>query len=167
MDNKKNIYLLQSNLKPIRQIAGWTAEQLGEKIGVSKQTISNLENLKTPMSLTQYIAIRAILDCEIETNKENTVLPQVVCILLDKNEEFTDEENKKLNDAIKTVAVSAAGGITGTTLATIFSGIVGASLGSAALVGTAISVGPIGLIAGGAVAGTAHWLKKILGKNEL
>lgn len=165
MDNKKNIYLLQSNLKPIRQIAGWTAEQLGEKIGVSKQTISNLENMRTPMSLTQYIAIRTILDYEIETNKENIVLPQVISILLDRNEELTDEENKKLNDAIKAVAASAAGGVTGATLATIFSGIVASALGAATLTGTAISLGPIGLIAGGAVVGTAHWLKKILGKK--
>lgn len=165
MNNKKNIYLLQSNLKPIRQIAGWTAEQLGEKIDVSKQTISNLENMKTSMSLTQYIAIRAILDYEIETNKENTVLPQVVSILLDRNEELTDEENKKLNDAIKTVAISAAGGITGTTLATIFLGIVAGSLGSATLTCTAISQGPIGLVAGGTAVGTAHWLKKLLDKK--
>lgn len=152
---------MQSKLKPIRQIAGWTAEQLGQKIGVSKQTISNLENMRSPMSLTKYIAIRTILDYEIETNKENIVLPQVVSILLDRNEELTDEENKKLNDAIKAVATSAAGGITGATLATIFSGVVASSLGAAALTGTAISLGPIGLIAGEAVVGTAHWLKNI------
>lgn len=66
---------MQSNLKLIRQIAGWTAEQLGEKIGVSKQTISNLENMRTSMSLTRHIAIKTILDYEIETNKENIVLP--------------------------------------------------------------------------------------------
>lgn len=81
MENKKNerqlqINRLQQNLSSIRKIAGWSAETLGNKIGVTKQTISNLENKKTPMTFTQYIAIRAVLDAEIETNKDNEALPR-------------------------------------------------------------------------------------------
>lgn len=53
-------------LSSIRKIAGWTAATLGDKIGVTKQTISNLENQKSPMTFTQYIAIRAVLDAEVE-----------------------------------------------------------------------------------------------------
>ena len=68
---QKQINRLQKNLSSIRKIAGWTAEVLGNKIGVTKQTISNLENKKTPMNFTQYIAIRSGLDAEIEQNKEN------------------------------------------------------------------------------------------------
>ena len=68
---QKQINRLQENLSSIRKIAGWTAEVLGNKIGVTKQTISNLENNKTPMNFTQYIAIRSVLDAEIEQNKEN------------------------------------------------------------------------------------------------
>ena len=34
---------LQKNLAVIRKVAGWTAEDLGDRIGVSRQTISNLE----------------------------------------------------------------------------------------------------------------------------
>ena len=45
------IACLQKNLSAVRKIAGWTSEQLGEKIGVTKQTISNLENEKTKMTL--------------------------------------------------------------------------------------------------------------------
>ena len=71
---QKQINRLQENLSSIRKIAGWTAEVLGNKIGVTKQTISNLENKKTPMNFTQYIAIRSVLDAEIEQNKENKVL---------------------------------------------------------------------------------------------
>lgn len=100
---------LQQNLSSIRKIAGWTAEVLGEKIGVTKQTISNLENGKTPMSFTQYIAIRTALDCEIEGNKENEVLPKVVAILLDDNE-LDDENYSKVKDVADTVAASAVGG---------------------------------------------------------
>ena len=83
---QKQINRLQKNLSSIRKIAGWTAEVLGNKIGVTKQTISNLENKKTPMNFTQYIAIRSVLDAEIEQNKENKVLPQVIAIVLDSGD---------------------------------------------------------------------------------
>lgn len=116
--NKKTaqIVRLQKNLSSIRKIAGWTAEQLGEKIGVTKQTISNLENEKTPMTLTQYIAIRAIIDYEIQSNKENEVLPKVVEILLDKEEEYSEEEYEQISKNVSTIASTAAGGTTGAPL---------------------------------------------------
>lgn len=49
------------------------------------------------MTQTQYIAIRAVLEYEIQTNKENTVLPQVIAILLnDRNEEKEKQITSKL-----------------------------------------------------------------------
>lgn len=143
------ILCLQKNLSAIRKIAGWTAEQLGEKIGVTKQTISNLENGKTPMTLTQYIAIRSVIDFEIQTNKENTVLPQVVEILLNKYEEYTDEEREQITESVKTVAATAAGGITGTSLVAVTVGLLGAFIGS-----------PIAQMQ------SALWLSKILKDNK-
>jgi len=161
------VLLLQQNLAAIRKIAGWTAEQLANKIGVTKQTISNLENGKSPMNLTQYIAIRAILDHEIETNKENTVLPQVITILLDNGDVLEEEDYLKVKEAIHTVSISAAGGVTGATLASIFGGLLsGISTSTAILGGVGLTLGPFGIIGGaisGAVAGT--WLNKIL-KND-
>lgn len=114
--NTAQIVRLQKNLSSIRKIAGWTAEQLGEKIGVTKQTISNLENEKTPMTLTQYIAIRAIIDYEIQANKENVVLPKVVEILLDKEEEYSEEEHDRISKNVSTIASTAAGGASGAPL---------------------------------------------------
>ena len=61
-----DITKLQNNLLLIRNAGGWTAEVFGDMIGVTKQTISNLENKKTEMTKTQYIAIRAVLDYEME-----------------------------------------------------------------------------------------------------
>ena len=160
MDNNNQIQIsrLQQNLTAIRKIAGWTAEELGKKIGVTKQTISNLENKKTPMNLTQYIAIRAILDYEIANNKENTVLPQVVTILLDKADELDEKDYDSLKEAISAVSISAAGGIAGVTLASMFAGL----LAPIGIIGVGM-VGPIGAIAGG----TAYWLKKILSKTDI
>jgi transcriptional regulator with XRE-family HTH domain len=111
---------LQHNLSAIRKIAGWTAEQLGDKIGVSKQTISNLENIKSPMNLTQYIAIRAVIDYEIASSPENEVLPQVVAILLDSD----NDEYEKVKEPVKIVAASAAGGIATGTLAGVLAALV-------------------------------------------
>lgn len=162
--NDPQVERLQQNLAAIRKIAGWTAEQLADKIGVTKQTISNLETEKSPMNLTQYIAIRAILDHEIETNKENTVLPQVITILLDKGDELNEEDYARVKDAINTVSISAAGGVNGATLASIFGGLLTGIPTLAAILGAAgFVLGPLGII-GGIVAGT--WLNKIFEKGK-
>jgi transcriptional regulator with XRE-family HTH domain len=111
---------LQQNLLPIRKIAGWTAEVLGDKIGVTKQTISNLENMKTPLSFTQYIAIRSVLDYEIANNKENEVLPKVVALLLDSEDKLDEADYSKVQDVVETVAATAVGGISTDKLNTVF-----------------------------------------------
>ena len=144
------ITCLQKNLSAIRKIAGWTSEQLGEKIVVTKQTISNMENEKTQMTLTQYIALRSIIYFEIQTNKENLVLPQVVEVLLNNYEEYTEEEREKVTKNVKTIAATASGGITGAALAAVSAGVLGmAFLGSPAH----------------AITGTV-WLAKILNVME-
>jgi transcriptional regulator with XRE-family HTH domain len=148
---QKQVQLLQQNLCSIRKIAGWTAEQLGEKIGVTKQTISNLENSKTPMSLTQYIAIRSILDYEIASNPDNTVLPQVIDILVDKGAELEEENYSEIRETVDTVAASASTGKTGSALAKIFTSL--------------LTPERIGVIVGIVIAtadGKSSWLKKIL-----
>ena len=68
-----DITKLQNNLLLIRNAGGWTAEVFGDMIGVTKQTISNLENKKTEMTKTQYIAIRAVLDYEMEENPNREI----------------------------------------------------------------------------------------------
>lgn len=89
----------------IRKIAGWTAEELGDRVGITKQTISNLENRKVNLTQTQYIAIRSVLNYEIQTNKEDTVLPQVLSILLyrDNNAQIDDEKERKIQVMSKKV----------------------------------------------------------------
>lgn len=150
MDTRKEqIDLLQEHLSSIRKIAGWTAEQLGNKIGVTKQTISNLENGKTPMSVTQYIAIRTVIDYEIQINKENVVLAQVVEILLNRNEDFSDEEREQISKSVETIAATAAGGIAGASLTAVTAGLLGGLVG-------------LPLAAFGGVAASTVWLSKII-----
>lgn len=86
---------LTQSLPSIRKIAGWSSEELGELIGVTKQTISNIETRKSKMSKTQYIAIRTIIDYEIAEHPENELLANVVYILLDSDDTKENEEKAK------------------------------------------------------------------------
>lgn len=119
-ERRNQIKRLQQNLSSIRKIAGWTAEVLGEKIGVTKQTISNLENNKSVMNFSQYIAIRSILDAEIANNKENELLPKIVAILLDSEDEIDEDDYSKVQDVVETVAATAAGGTPTAKLDSVF-----------------------------------------------
>ena len=61
-----NIEKMQNNLALIRDIAGWTTRDLAQKIGVSKKTISDLEDNKIAMTAEQYSLIKKELDnCSI------------------------------------------------------------------------------------------------------
>ena len=163
-DRERKIKILQQNLSSIRKIAGWTAEQLGDKIGVTKQTISNLENSKTPMNFTQYIAIRAVLDCEVEEHPENEALAQAIDILLNHADKLDDENYKNVKNSIDTVAAAAAGGVAGAALTGAFTGMV---LPVAKVAGLTL-LGPVGGAIGiGTAVGVvgATWLKKLIKKK--
>ena len=97
---------LQQNLASIRKIARWTAAELGDEIGVTKQTISNLENEKTPMNYTQYLAIRAVLSRE----EENTVLQKAVELLVDCDE-LEGDEYSQVQVVTDTIAASTVEGV--------------------------------------------------------
>lgn len=144
----KEIEKLQSSLSAIRQIAGWTTADLGERIGVTKQTISNIENNKTTMTLTQYIAIRAVIDHEIQNNPDNELLGQVVDVLLNKR----DALSKKEKDQLKIFTASAKGGLSKSLLLALGTSILGLPITATA----------------GAIAVTASlpWLSKVFGETD-
>lgn len=123
-ERRKQIKRLQDNLPSIRKIAGWSAEVFGEKLGVTKQTISNLENQKTPMSFIQYIAIRSVLDTEIENNKESEVLQKAVAILLDSDDELDEDKYNEVQKSLEKVAATAVAGISGVALVSVFVALV-------------------------------------------
>lgn len=106
---------LQNNLALIRKLAGWTSADLGELIGVTKQTISNLENNRTPMTKTQYIAIRAMIDYEISSNKDTTALAQVVHLLLDADD-ISEDDQQKLETTMAYVSGAKEKGLNSTSI---------------------------------------------------
>ena len=100
--SEKKILRLQKNLPIIRNLAGWTAEDLGERIGVTRQTITNLEKSDTlAMTKTQYIAIRAVLDYQIEETK-NSALADAITVLVDADN-LTEEQAKRINDTVTSI----------------------------------------------------------------
>lgn len=68
---EKYVEELQDILPLVRGAMGWSAEDLGERIGVKRQTIYNIEKGKTELSKTQYIAIRSVIDAELKRFDES------------------------------------------------------------------------------------------------
>lgn len=101
------IVRLQENLANIRKIAGWTAEELGDMLGVSKQNISNLENGNTNLSQAQYIAIRHLIDYRAGKKPKNPALIRVVGLLVDMTE-LPGKDYNSLKSAAKNIAGAAA-----------------------------------------------------------
>lgn len=99
---QEQIDRLQTNLSILRSIAGWKADELGEMLGLTKQSVSNIEHGKTKLTKAQYIAIRALIDEQIKTDTENQTLSYIAHLLLD-TEELTEEELKAANDINKAI----------------------------------------------------------------
>lgn len=139
---------LTQSLPSIRKIAGWSSEYLGEMIGVTKQTVSNIETRKSLMSKTQYIAIRTVIDYEIAEHPDNELLANVVAILLDSDD--TPEDNQKAKATIEMLDKTPKSAISSGALAGV-----GALLAVLATPGVAPALGS-------AILASSKWLKKIL-----
>ena len=62
---------LQENLNGIRILYNISAEELGNEIGMSRQSINNLENGKTQISKTIYLAIIKVLPKLMKKHEED------------------------------------------------------------------------------------------------
>ena len=103
--SREKIYRLQQSLPIIRNLAGWTAEELGNYIGVTRQTITNIEKSKDlSMTKTQYIAIRAVLEYEIEQSKNKT-LADAISILVDE-EDLSDLQKKQVKQTVDNISAT-------------------------------------------------------------
>lgn len=115
--DSKKIDRLQKNLATLRKIAGWSAEDLADMIGVTRQTIVNLENNRNyRMTKMQYIAIRAVMEAEVE-DSNNSTLGQVINILIDMDD--VPEEKKETVQKTVNVATSSLGRRAGSVAASI------------------------------------------------
>lgn len=108
-DTVDEISRLQRNLALIRSCAGWTAAALAEKLGVKRQTISTIEQGENKYRMTrmQYLAIRKVLDDEIDASKDDTqMLYYVIDALVDHPENYTCEERNEILSKAQLLAPS-------------------------------------------------------------
>lgn len=101
-EKNKDIENLQRYLPLIRKAGGWTSDKFAKKLGISRQALSKLENADTcNMSQTTYMAIRSLLDYEMNTNPDNVLLRAVVNMCLEdeslSKQKITDEERKNVD----------------------------------------------------------------------
>ena len=93
--------ILQNNLKAIRLILNWTSSDLGNLIGVTKQTISNLENQNNRLTKLHYIALRTVIDFEIEnlktTDQDRADRAELLLNFFDESEKYASSENKSID----------------------------------------------------------------------
>lgn len=101
---------LQQHLLLIRRCVGWTAAEFGEKIGVTRQTINNLEANKPKkfkLSRTQYLAIRRVLDEEMMASPKDMEMVQTILeVLVDHPDDYPEDERDKVLHKANLIAPS-------------------------------------------------------------
>lgn len=102
----------QENLGALRKVAGWTTQQLANELGVARQTISNLETGRSPMTKLQYLALRTVFSAEI-AKCGNRELAKIIKTLVDdpielRIKELGTADNTKANSATEPDAPSEA-----------------------------------------------------------
>ena len=108
------IVRMQENLLLIRRTVGWTAEEFGQRIGVTRQTINNIESGRSRLTKTQYIAMRSILDAEVLQSppEETEMLRLVLDALVDHPEDYSAEERARIREKANMLAPSILAGAT-------------------------------------------------------
>ena len=155
----EEILRMQDHLLLIRRTVGWTAEAFGERIGVTRQTINNIEAGRNKLTKTQYIAMRSVLDAEINQHPDDTeMLRLLLDVLVDSPEKYSGDEVKELISKANLMSPSI---LAGTTSRAEVSKEWMKVAGGLAGVATVMSLIPFGGgIVGGAIAG--GWLSKML-----
>ena len=73
---------MQNSLKQVRQVLGFGVQEFSDIVGLTRQTVNNLENRKNKMSATQYVAICAVID---HCTKDRPELLQVLSTIFSSN----------------------------------------------------------------------------------
>ena len=154
-------------LPNIRDGFNWTLEDLGERLGVSKQTILNIEKMarknveentegkeieKDCMTYAQYVTLRLIIENEIllllkKDKKMAECIKFILYVLVDEDMEKLDEEDRK-EISKKNKSAFKASLLNATTINALF--------GTINLIGVVSPFAKIGAIAAGVA---IPWLK--------
>jgi len=156
----EEIIRMQKNLLLIRRTVGWTAEEFGERIGVTRQTINNIESGRNKLTKTQYIAMRSVLDAEMIQEPDDTKMLKVLLdVLVDHPEKYSKKDHEELLAKANLMAPSILAGTTSrANVSKEWLNAVGA------IVGAGIIMGPLGLGAG--IAAVSSWLAKSIAESK-
>ena len=156
----EEIIRMQENLLLIRRTVGWTAEEFGERIGVTRQTINNIESGRNKLTKTQYIAMRSVLDAEIIQVPEDTEMLKVLLdVLVDNPEKYSTDKREELLAKANLMTPSILAGTTSRAdVSKEWMKAAGAVVGAGAL------LGPLGVSAG--IAAVNVWLAKSVAKTK-
>ena len=155
-DREKMIKNLQKNLKLVRQAAGWDQQQLAELIGVSRQTINNIENQKSPMNATQYVAIAAMLEIRQREKPGLSNVIEAVLMMEDDDQNLGDEYSSNFTIANDSEDPLKSIRNTKNVLDRVKDGAAGAAAGAA----VGVLGGPLGIVAGSLLGGWLNSKKK-------
>lgn len=156
----EEIIRMQKNLLLIRRAVGWTAEEFGEKIGVTRQTINNIESGRNKLTKTQYIAMRSVLDAEMVQNPEDTEMLKVLLdVLVDHPNNYSADHCNELLAKANMMTPSILAGTT--SRADVSKEWIKAA---GAVVGAGVLMGPLGIGAG--IAAVNVWLAKSIADSK-
>jgi len=156
----EEIIRMQENLLLLRRTVGWTAEEFGEKIGVTRQTINNIERGRNKLTKTQYIAMRSVLDAEMAQAPEDTKMLKVLLdVLVDHPENYSTDNRYELLSKANIMAPSILAGTT-TRLDVSKEWVKAAGM----IIGGAAVLGQLGIGAG--IAAMNTWLIKVFSDGK-
>ena len=107
----EEIHRMQDNLLLIRRTVGWTAEEFGDQIGVTRQTINNIESGRNKLTKTQYIAMRSVIEAEMAKHPDETQMLRVLLdMLVDHPENYSKEDYESLLEKANMMSPSILAG---------------------------------------------------------
>lgn len=107
----EEIQRMQDNLLLIRRTVGWTAEAFGDQIGVTRQTINNIESGRNKLTKTQYIAMRSVIEAEMVKHPDETqMLRALLDMLIDHPENYSKEDYESLLEKANMMSPSILAG---------------------------------------------------------
>lgn len=154
----EEIARMQEHLLLIRRTVGWTAEEFGERIGVTRQTINNIESGRNKLTKTQYIAMRSVLDAEMAQSPDDTkMLRTLLEILVDNPDNYSKEDRDILLSKANMITPSIlSGASTRKEVSKEWVATAGKIAGGAAALSLLFPIGVIGPIL------SFSWLAKVI-----
>ena len=152
---------LQEHMLLIRRAVGWTAEEFCRRIGVTRQTVNNLEAKRNKLTKAQYIAIRSSLDVEIRQHPDDTeMLRLIMDVFVDHPDRYSEKDREALLTRASMITPSILAGTT--TRGEVSKELTGAAMAMGIITGAMLA--SIGMVM---IDGVIEWLfDAIIDKNK-